>query len=146
MAVRFIDTNVLLRALTGTSPDQAAAARALLFRVEAGLERVTTSPLVLFEVIFTLHSARSYNHPKERVVELVSPVIELRGLQLPNKQLWLDAFALWLAHSIDFADAFNVASMRTHGITEIYTWDKGYSHVSDITCIEPTWTREEEAA
>src|SRR5215213_7212792 len=104
MAVRFIDTNVFLRALTGTNPDQAAASRALLFRVEEGLERVTTSPLVLFEVIFTLHSHRSYNHPKERVVELVSPVIELRGLQLPNKQLWLDAFALWLAHSIDFAD------------------------------------------
>ena len=73
MAVRFIDTNVILQALTATNPDQAAAARALLFRVEAGSERVTTSPLVLFEVIFTLHSPRSYNHPKERVIELVSP-------------------------------------------------------------------------
>src|SRR3954451_23189672 len=86
MAVRFIDTNVFLRALTGTNPDQTAASRALLFRVEAGQERITTSPLVLFEVIFTLQSPRSYNHPKARVVELVSPIIELRGLQLPNSR------------------------------------------------------------
>jgi uncharacterized protein len=138
MAIRFIDTNVFLRALTGTNPNQATASRALLFRVEAGQERVITSPLVLFEIIFTLHSPRSYNHPKERVVELVSPVIELRGLQLPNKQLWLDAFALWLARPIDFADAFNVASMRMSGTTKVYAWDQGYDHVPEITRIEPS--------
>ena len=145
MAVRFIDTNVFLRALTGTNPDQAAASRSLLLRVESGAERVTTSPLVLFELIFTLQSPRSYNHPKERVVELVSPVIELRGMQLPTKQLWLDAFSIWLAHPIDFADAFNVASMRAAAVTEIYAFDRGYGHVPDIVRIEPTEQAEEAA-
>src|SRR3954454_8577410 len=60
MAVRFIDAKIILRALTQSEPAQAAASQALLLRVEAGKEKVTTSPLVLFEVIFTLQSPRSY--------------------------------------------------------------------------------------
>lgn len=146
MAVRFIDANVFLRALTGSEPAQAAASRSLLFRLEDGTEKAATSPLVLFEVIFTLHSPRSYNHSKERVVELISPLFELRGLQLPNKQLWLEAFAVWLKYPIDFTDAHNVAFMRSAGISEIYAWDKGYSRVADIKRIEPSDPPAEEAA
>src|SRR3954468_11928357 len=137
MAVRFIDANVFLRALTGSEAAQAAASRSLLFRLEAGTEKATTSPLVLFEVIFTLHSPRSYDHPKERVVELMSPLFELRGLQIPNKQLWLEAFTVWLQYPIDFTDAHNVAVMRADGISEIYAWDRGYKHVKDIERIDP---------
>src|SRR3954452_23029225 len=126
MAFRFIDANIILRAPTQSDPEQAKSSRLLLLRVEDGEEKVTTSPLVLFEVVFTLQSPRSYKLSKERVVELVSPVIELRGLQMPNKQLWLDAFAVWLEYPIDFTDAYNVAYMRSIGISDIYAWDRGY--------------------
>jgi len=145
MTLRFIDANIILRALTKSEPAQAAASQALLLRVESGEEKVTTSPLVLFEVIFTLQSARSYKLPKERVVELVSPLIEFRGLQIPNKQLWMDTFAAWLEYPIDFTDAYNVAHMRSAGITEIYAWDKGYDHVNGIVRIEPEQARKEAA-
>jgi uncharacterized protein len=145
-AVRFIDANVLLRALTGSEPAQAAASRGLLLRVEAGEEKITTSPLVLFEVIFTLHSKRSYNYPKERVAELLSPIIEMRGLQLPHKQLWLDALAAWLQYPIDFTDAYKVVIMESSGVVEVYAWDKGYDHVHTIRRLEPSEMAEEEAA
>jgi predicted nucleic acid-binding protein len=98
---------------------------------------VTTSPLVLFEVVFTLHSPRSYNHPKERVVALLSPLLDLRGFKVANKSQWRQAFQTWLQYPIDFTDAYNVAVMRAAGIKEIYAWDKGYSHVPDITRVEP---------
>lgn len=101
MTLRFVDANVFLRFLTRSDPAQAAGARALFLRVEAGEEKITTSPLVLFEVIFTLHSPRSYNQPKELIVELLSPLIELRGLQIRNRQLWSDAFSVWLKYPID---------------------------------------------
>jgi predicted nucleic acid-binding protein len=138
MALRFVDTNIFLRLLTKSDPQQASDARALLLRVESGEEKVTTSPLVLFEVIFTLGSPRSYNEPKERIVALVSPLVELRGLQIPNKQLWYDTFAVWLKYPIDFADAFNVGYMRSLGISEIYAWDRGYDNVDDIKRLEPS--------
>jgi predicted nucleic acid-binding protein len=146
MALRFIDANIILRVLTQSDSAQAKASRSLLLRVEDGEEKVTTSSLVLFEVIFTLRSPRSYKLPKRRVVELVSPFIELRGLQILNKQLWLDAFAVWLEYPIDFTDAYNVAHMRSASISEIYAWDKGYDHVSDIKRVEPPELAVDEAA
>jgi predicted nucleic acid-binding protein len=146
MAVCFIDANVILRALTGSEPKQATASQTLLLRVEAGEEKVTTSPLVLFEVIFTLHSKRSYDYLKERVVELITPLLQLRGFQLHQKDLWKAALAIWLEHPIDFTDAYNVAFMRSSRIREIYTWDKGYQHVADITRIEPTASPDKGAA
>lgn len=142
---RFIDTNVFLKALTGSEPDQAEPSRSLLLRVEAGLEKVSTSPLVLFEVIFTLHSKRSYNYTKERIVELLIPIIEVRDLQIQGRQVWLDALDTWLTYPIDFADAYNVAFMRAAGIKEIYAWDRGYNYVKEIKCIEPSEAKEEDA-
>lgn len=145
-ALRFIDANILLRALTGTEPAQAAASRALLLRVEAGQEKITTSSLVLFEVIFTLHSKRSYNLPKERVAGLLSPVIQLRNFQIPKKHLWLEALHKWSTYPIDFTDAYNVVVMESSGVLEVYAWDRGYDQVGTITRIEPAAESEGEAA
>jgi uncharacterized protein len=135
MALRFIDTNVFLRQFLADDPSKAAAAQELLLRIEAGTERVATSPLVLFELVFTLN--RTYKVSKQDVVSLVQGVLDYRGLQLAGKDVWCDAFSVWLEYPIDFTDAYNVASMRSAGIKEIYAWDKGYSHVSDITRVEP---------
>jgi predicted nucleic acid-binding protein len=48
--------------------------------------------------------------------------------------------AAWLEYPIDFTDAYYVACMRSAGISEIYAWDRGYSHVKDINRIEPNET------
>ena len=143
MALRCIDTNVFLRHFIADDVEKAKAAQALLLRVESGIERVTTSPLVLFEVVFILH--RTYKVPKQDVASLVGGLLDYRGLQLAGKELWRDAFAVWLKYPIDFTDAFNVAFMRSVGINAIYAWDRGYSHVKDITRVEPD-VNDEQAA
>jgi len=132
--MRFLDTNILLRYLTRDDELKAQAAYALLKRVEAGLETVTTSPLVIFEAIFTL--ARTYHQPKQRVAELVLPIIALRRLKLPDKRVWRDAMQIWTTTSIEFADAYNAAYMQAHGMSEVYTWDEGFDQVQGITRID----------
>ena len=68
---RFLDANVLLRFFTGAADpiienqQKAERARALLERVEQGIEKVIVSHLVLFEVIFSLD--RSYKVPKATI-------------------------------------------------------------------------------
>ena len=54
MPPRFLDTNILLRYLTRDDEEKARRALALLLRVERGEEEVVTSPMVVFETIFTL--------------------------------------------------------------------------------------------
>ncbi len=56
MALHFLDTNVLLRYLNNDDVDKTQRAESLLLRVERGQERVTISPLVIFETVYTLQS------------------------------------------------------------------------------------------
>jgi predicted nucleic acid-binding protein len=135
LARRLIDTNVLLRLLTRDDEHKAAAALALLRRVELGQERIVTSPLVIFEVIYTLQ--RSYRVPREQVRTLVLPIIALRGLELAGKPIFTRALDLYVEAQIPFADAYNAAYMETHGIDEIYSWDTDFDDLPGIARVEP---------
>ena len=135
MAPRFLDTNVLLRYFTRDDEAKARQALALLLRIERGDERVNTSPLVIFETIFTLQ--RFYRVPRERIRDLVWPVIALRGVQLPDKAVYERAFLLYVDRNIAFADAFNAAYMQARGLNEIYSWDTDFDAIPGLTRVEP---------
>src|SRR5512142_2927625 len=61
-----------MRYFTRDDEQKAAVALALLRCIQAGTEQVTTSPLVLFEVVFLLE--RTYQLPKDRVADAVLSV------------------------------------------------------------------------
>ncbi|RLE10993.1 pilus assembly protein, partial [Candidatus Aerophobetes bacterium] len=105
--MRFLDTNLLIRYFTRDDEEKAQRVLKLLKRVERGEERVITSPLVLFEIVFTLQSF--YGVPREKIKELLSPIIELRGLKLSNKEIYQLALDIYTEKNISFADAFNAA-------------------------------------
>src|SRR5918998_1395895 len=128
MTPRLLDTNPLLRYLTRDDEAKARAALALLLRVERGEERVTTSPMVIFETVFTLQSFYRLARPDIR--SRLAPIIRMRGLQLTNKQLYLSALDLYVEQPfLSFADAFNAAYMQARGIPEIYSWDKDFDRL-----------------
>jgi predicted nucleic acid-binding protein len=135
MAERFLDTNVLLRYLTRDDEDKARLALALLTRVERGEEKVVTSPLVIFETVFTLQ--KRYGFPKEQIRDAVSDLLSLRGLELPNKSLYARALELFATENIPFTDAHTAAYMQSHGLTEIYSWDTDFDHIPGIQRVEP---------
>jgi predicted nucleic acid-binding protein len=65
----WLDTNVLIRRLTGDPPEQAARATRLLARAE----RLLLADLIVAEVVYVLESF--YEVPRPRVVELVRAII-----------------------------------------------------------------------
>jgi predicted nucleic acid-binding protein len=135
MANRFLDTHVLLRYLTKDDPIKAEAALALLIRVEQGLERVDTSPMVIFETVFTLQ--HRYAMPRDLIRDAITDLISLRGLRLPHKQLFREALDLFATTRLSFADAYNTAYMKLRGLSEIYSWDMDFDRASGITRVEP---------
>lgn len=135
MASRFLDTNILLRYFTRDDEEQARRALALLIRVEQGEERVETSPLVIFETVFALQ--RLYRVSRPHIRELLIDVIRLRGLHLPNKSRYFDAFDLYVSSNISFADAYNAVYMRARGMAEIYSWDTDFDKIPGIARFEP---------
>ena len=134
--MRFLDTNVLIRYLTGDDPEKAKASFALLLRVERGEEVVVTSDIVMAETVYVLQS-RTYGIPRERIRELVEPLINLRGLRLPRKGLYARAFAVYCQQRISFADAFNAAYMESRGLSEVYSYATDFDAIDGIVRVEP---------
>ncbi len=135
MLPRFLDTNILLRYFTRDDEAKARRALALLTRIEDGREKVITSPMVVFETVFTLE--RRYKVPKARIVELVLPIISLRGVELPGKSLYYRAFDLYVDRNISLTDAYNAAYMEARKVTETYSFDRDFDRIDGLTRVEP---------
>src|SRR5690606_21307100 len=88
----------------------------LLQKVEKNEEKVITSPLVIFEVIFTLE--KYYKVPKKEIRDLLQPILDLRGLKLDFRDIFSLALVLYSKKNISFADAFNACFMEKQGIKE----------------------------
>ncbi len=133
--MRFLDTNILLRYLTKDDEQKARRALALLSKVERGGEKVVTSPMVIFETVFTLQ--KRYRVPRERIRDSLGDIISMRGIELPNKRLYGRALELYASKNISFADAFNAAYMQSRGVSEIYSWDTDFDEFEDLARLEP---------
>ncbi len=132
---RFLDTNILMRYFTNDDPAKAEAAFALLQRIERDEERVVTSPLVIFEAIFLLE--RRYKVSKADIREQVGDVLSLRSLHLTEKSLCRDALDVYVEKNISYPDAYHAVWMQTRDITEVYSWDREFDRIPDLTRIEP---------
>jgi len=132
---KFLDTNIFLRYFTKDDEKKAYDVLELLKRIERNEEKVITSPLVIFEVIFTLQSY--YKLPREQIKELLLTVLNLRGLKLPFKSVFEKAFEMFPQVNIPFADIFNYYFMVEEGIKEIYSYDEDFDKFEGIKRLEP---------
>ncbi|MEA1964120.1 MAG: PIN domain-containing protein [Candidatus Aerophobetes bacterium] len=133
--MRFIDTNLFLRYFTRDDEKKAQKVLALLKRVENNEEKITTSPLVIFETIFTLKSF--YKVQKEEIKELMLPILNLKGLKLLNKGIYQQALDIYVKENISFADALNATFILKKRIKEIYSYDEDFDKIEGIKRIIP---------
>lgn len=133
--MRFIDTNLLLRYFTKDDEKKAEDVLRLLKRVERNEEKVITSPLVVFETIFTLESY--YEVPRDEIKKLVQPILNLRGLKLDFREIFELALGLYCEKKISFAYAFNACFMEKQGIKEIYSFDEDFDQIEGIKRVIP---------
>src|SRR5262245_12406273 len=131
----FLDTNILLRHFTNDHPDHSPRASALLADVEAGATRVRTADSVVFETVFTLQ--RTYRLPKQRFAELVLPILDLPGVELPGKQHLHTVFDYYARYNVSFIDAYHAVLMKRLKITEILSFDEDFDKLPGITRREP---------
>lgn len=92
---------------------------------------MATSPLVIFETVFTLQ--KRYGVSREKIRDLLADILSFRGLVLPNKNLYKRALDLYSSKNISFVDAYNVTYMTSHGIAEIYSFDADFDRVESVT-------------
>ena len=127
----FVDTNVLVRHLTGDPPDLAARATAYL-RNERNL---LLADLVVAETVYVLESF--YEAPREQVAEAVRSLIAFDSVVCVDPALLLRAVEVYETDRIDFAEAYLVACAESTGVGVVASFDRSIDRVDTIDRIEP---------
>ncbi len=127
----FVDTNVLVRHLTGDPPDQAAAATAFLREAE----QLYLVDLVLAEVVYVLESF--YKVRRKRVAELARAVLAFPSVVVVDGTLLLRAVEVYEVDRLDFAEAYLIACAEVSGVNAIATFDRTVDRVQTVRRIEP---------
>jgi predicted nucleic acid-binding protein len=128
----FLDTNVLIRHLTGDPPALARRAGAFL----ATADELLLPDLIVAEVVYVLESF--YEVERARVAELVRAVIGFPAILVVDAPLILRALEVYELERIDFAEAYLVASAEASGVGAIASFDRSIDRVSTVQRIEPT--------
>lgn len=127
----FVDTNVLVRHLTGDPPTQAARATRYLERADAPL----LADLVLAEVAYVLESY--YEASRAQVAETLRAILAFRSIRVVDEALLQRAIEVYEVHRLDFADAYLVASAERTGVGIVASFDRGLDRVTTIRRDEP---------
>ena len=137
MNVAYLDTNVIIRYITGDDPQKQAAAAELFERIERRELEVVIPLPVIDEASYVLASNRNYGLPWNQVADLLSALIRNPGIRVENKALVIEALSIVKANRIDFGDAYIVALMRRTTDAIVYSWDQDFDSFSDIERREP---------
>jgi predicted nucleic acid-binding protein len=127
----FVDANVFLRFFTLDDQGQHDRAARLFQQAAAGRIALATGPPVLFEIAWTLRSA--YRQPNAKVLEVLSAIAALPGLQLTDERIVADALALAKTSGKEFADAYIASASRQIGADAVATFNEKHFDQLGIT-------------
>ena len=127
----FVDTNVLIRHLTGDPPELAAQATRYL----TAADELLLPDLILAEVAYVLESF--YEVPRAQVATTLRAVLAFPAIRVIDADLLQRAVEVYEIHRLDFADAYLVASAERTGIGVIASFDRSIDRVSTVRREEP---------
>jgi predicted nucleic-acid-binding protein len=127
----FVDTNILVRHLTGDPACQARRATACL----ASAEHLFLADLVVAETVYVLESF--YEVPREQVAEAIRSILAFRAVVTLDPATLLRAVEVYESDRLDFAEAYLVACAEGSGVGAVVSFDKSIDRVSSVRRIEP---------
>jgi len=133
----FVDTEILVRLITGDDPVKHAAADALFRRVATGQMTVAAPESVIADTIYVLSSPRLYAMSRRRVRETLAPLLGLPAFRVRNRTEVLRALDRYATTRLDFSDALLVAAMEQEGSADLYSYDRHFDRVAGIARREP---------
>jgi predicted nucleic acid-binding protein len=127
----FVDTNVLVRHLTGEPPALAARATAYLTTVD----ELYLPDLIVAEVVYVLESY--YEAPRDQVAEAIRSLIAFEAIVTVDSALLLRAVEVYETDRLDFAEAYLVACAESTGVGRVASFDKSIDRLATVERIEP---------
>jgi len=128
----FVDSNVLVRHLTGDPPGQAKRATEFL---RTG-DNLILVDLVVAEVVYVLESV--YEVERARVAELVRSIVGFPAVAVPDEALLLRALEIYEQYRIHFAESYLAACAELSGVGVVASFDRDLDRVRTIRRLEPS--------
>ena len=130
----FVDTNIIVRHLTGDPPETATRATTFL----AAEPELFLADLIVAETIYVLESF--YKTPRDQIATAMRSLVALRSVVTVDPALLLRALEVYELDRIDFAEAYLVACAESSGVNRIASFDRSIDRVGNIERVEPPAT------
>jgi predicted nucleic-acid-binding protein len=127
----FVDTNVLVRHLTGEPAAMARKATAYL----STASELLLADLIVAETVYVLESF--YEVPREQIAEIVRSLLALRSIVVVDRDVLLRGVEVYETDRLDFAEAYLIACAESTGVGKIASFDRGIDRVPSVERIEP---------
>jgi predicted nucleic acid-binding protein len=127
----FVDTNILVRHLTGDPADMAARATTYL----RSASELLLTDLVAAETVFVLESF--YQAPRDQIAEALRSLIAFDPITCVDPALLLRSVELYELERIDFAEAYLVACAESTGVGVVVSFDRSIDRVNTVERVEP---------
>jgi predicted nucleic-acid-binding protein len=130
-----IDTNVIVRYLTGDDPVQSPAATELFRAATTGRLNLIIPTPILQETVYVLETY--YQGTAETIAPKLISLLSLRGVTCPDARWVLDAIQWYRTKNADFGDALLCAYAHHHHC-EVSTFDRGLiKKFAEVAAQEP---------
>ena len=133
----FIDTDVIVRFITGDDPMKQAAADALFRRVASGALLLRGPDTVIADAVHVLRSPALYRRDRARIRDQLGVLLRLRNFKVHNRRLLLRALDIFAATNVDFGDAMIVATMERRRASQLYSYDHDFDRFPNVHRTEP---------
>lgn len=127
----FVDTNILVRHLTGDPSDMADRATAYL----AAASELYLTDLIVAETVDVLESY--YEAPRAQIATAMRSLISMRSVVTVDPALLLRAIEVYENDRLDFAEAYLVACAESTGVNQVASFDLAIDRIKTIRRIEP---------
>jgi len=132
----YVDTNILLRFITGSPAEQTSLAAQLFERADRGAVTLVLDEIVVAESVWVLSSL--YKFSKEEIRDALQSIISHPGIEMKDEQGVILALTLCASLNVDFEDALISVHMGRDGIQEIYTFDKHFDRLPGVNRVPPS--------
>jgi len=132
-----IDTDVIIRLVTGDDSAKQARGIALFRRVELGEVTLIAPDTVVADAVYVLSSPRNYGMERSAIRSALHSLIRLPGFVMAGKPLVLRALDIWVEINVDFGDAMIVAAAESAGIRNVFSFDRDFDRFRQVQRIEP---------
>jgi predicted nucleic acid-binding protein len=127
----FIDTNIIVRHLTGDPPDMAERATRFL----ASERRLLLTDLVVAETVYVLESF--YEAPRVQVATAIRSMVAFESIVCVDPAMLLRAIEVYETDGLDFAEAYLVASAESTQVRRVASFDQAIDRVQTVERVEP---------